>query len=381
MRFSRITRFVYIFIWTGIFILSSYIIVKESEGSVLEKVGEAILKDSSGFVEYYSSDQNQKKTEKIPGIFSVWRNGSYFYRMDPQEEETIAETDLVLEYQKGNLLIPEPFLYEEPKLFADLGEKNRRLIDKLKKTKDVDFLLKNFYIVDSTTSVNKKQFQVEELLKEDMTIQKKEKPQILIFHTHGGSESFSDSREGEREDSIVGVGAVLAEELERLGYQVIHDTKEYDRINGVIDRNKAYNQALDGVEKQLKKHPSIQVVIDLHRDGVGDKKKRLTTIDGRPTATFMMFNGLSRSKTGEIAYLENKNLKANLAFSLQMKLKAMELYPTLTTPNYLKGYRYNMHLCERFLLIELGNQNNTVEEAKNTMYPLARVLDAVLQGT
>ncbi|MFW5630447.1 MAG: stage II sporulation protein P [Acetivibrio ethanolgignens] len=393
MRFSKITRFVYIFIWTGIFILSSYIIVKESDGSMLEKTGESVLKRSSEFIDYYSGNEEKKPIEGILRLFTVWENGCYFYRLgsseetgiEMQEEET-EEIGLVLEYEKGNLLTPIPFIYGESyyeedskEVFAEIKKKNEKLIAQLKKTQDVDFLLKNFYIVDGTTSVDKKVFQVSKLLEKDMTIEKEEKPQILICHTHGGSERFSDSRENRQEDSIVGVGKELAKELEELGYGVIHDTTEYDRIEGVIDRNKAYNQSLAGAKEQLKKYPSIQVVIDLHRDGVRGKEKRVTTIDGKPTATFMMFNGLSRSRTGEIDYLKNKNLQGNLAFSLQMKLKAMELYPTLTTPNYLKGYRYNMHLCERFLLIELGNQNNTVEEAKNAMEPLSRVLDAVLQ--
>ncbi len=76
----------------------------------------------------------------------------------------------------------------------------------------------------------------------------------------------------------------------------------------------------------------------------------------------------------------NPNLEGNLAFSLQLKLKAMELYPTLTRPNYLKGYHYNLHLREKSLLIELGNQNNSSEEAMNTLEPLAEVLHTVLNG-
>lgn len=394
MRFSKITRFVYIFIWTGIFILSSYIIVKESDGSMLEKTGVSVLKKGSEFIRYYSEKEEKKPMEGILRLYTVWKNGCYFYHLGSSKEveiefkeEETEETGLILEYETGNLITPLPFLYgesyyeeESEEVFSEIKEKNEKLIYQLKKTKDVDFLLKNFYIVDGTTSVDKKVFQISGLLERDMTIEKEEKPQILICHTHGGSERFSDSREKVEADSIVGVGEKLSKELEKLGYSVIHDTTEYDRINGVIDRNKAYNQSLEGVKKQMKKYPSIQVVIDLHRDGVAGKEKRITTIDGKPTATFMMFNGLSRSKTGEIDYLKNKNLQGNLAFSLQMKLKAMEMYPTLTTPNYLKGYRYNMHLCERFLLIELGNQNNTVEEAKNTMEPLAHVLDAVLQG-
>lgn len=397
MKFSKISRFLYFFVWTGIFILSSYIIIKGSHGPVLAVVGEGLLKEASGVLEYYGSEEKQKQMDGVARLFRVWAGGSYFYSLETENimpvQEQINEPELIVEYEEGNLLIPEDFLYgddwyekegeeesEHKEALSKIQNKNRALIQELKKTKDTEFLLKNFYVVDSTTSVDKKVFEVDPLLKKDMTIEKKDKPQILIFHTHGGSESFADSRMGVPEDSVVGVGEVLAEELRSYGYEVIHDKTEYDRINGVLDRNKAYNQSLEGVRKQMKKYPSIQVVIDLHRDGVAGKKKRVTKIEGRPTATFMMFNGLSRSKTGEISYLKNENLKGNLAFSLQMKLKAMELYPTLTTANYLKGYRYNMHLCERFLLIELGNQNNTVTEAKNAMLPLAEVLDAVLDG-
>ena len=58
----------------------------------------------------------------------------------------------------------------------------------------------------------------------------------------------------------------------------------------------------------------------------------------------------------------------------------MELYPTITRPNYLKGYRYNLHLREKSLLIELGNQNNSSQEALNALEPMAEILDAVLPG-
>ncbi len=394
MKFSKVTRFIYIFVWTGIFILSSYIIVKGSTGSVMAAVGERMLKEGSGVLDYYSGKKKETKQDGVSWLFAAWAGGSYFYSLETEEEasfflegEEEDNTALIVEYEKGNLLNPVPFIsgesyYEEEvkDTSVEAKSKNMALIQKLKDTKDTDFLLKNFYIVDSTTSVDKKLFQVDKLLGKNMAIKKEEGPQILIFHTHGGSESFSDSRKNKKEDSVIGVGERLAEELRSYGYEVIHDETEYDRVNGAIDRNKAYNQSLEGVKKQMEKYPSIQVILDIHRDGVAGKKKRVTKIDGKATATLMMFNGLSRSKTGEIAYLKNDNLKGNLAFSLQMRLKAMELYPTLTTANYLKGYRYNMHLCERFLLVELGNQNSTVEEAKNAMAPLAKVLDAVLSG-
>ena len=286
MKFSKITKFVYIFMWTGIFILSSYIIVKGNNGSMVAAAGTNLLKKGSKFLDYYSSEK-EPRLEGVSWLFSGWNTGSYLYRLETKDSSLIFQESeegdgVIIEYEEGNLLTQIPFIsgesyYEEDvEAFAEIENKNKRLIEKLKKTKDTDFLLKNFYIVDSTTSVDKKLFQVEKLLKKDFTLKKKEKPQILIFHTHGGSESFSDSKEGEEEDSVIGVGKVLAKELEELGYQVIHDKTEYDRINGVLDRNKAYNQSLEGVKKQLEKYPSIQVIIDLHRDGVSGNKKPVT---------------------------------------------------------------------------------------------------------
>jgi stage II sporulation protein P len=102
-------------------------------------------------------------------------------------------------------------------------------------------------------------------------------------------------------------------------------------------------------------------------------------LGGRPTAQFMFFNGLSRTrKTGNISYLYNENLETNLGFSFQMQVKSLEYYPGLTRKIYLKGYRYNMHVCPRSTLIELGAQNNMVEEVRNACYPLAHILDMVL---
>lgn len=265
--------------------------------------------------------------------------------------------------------------------FSPQIKSNIAAINKLKSSKSRSFLLKNFYITDSSTSIDNSVFNVGKLLSKDVTIEKSDKPQILIFHTHAASEAFIDSKKGKPSDSIVGVGSRLAYLLrKKYGYNVIHDTTEFDRINGSIDRSRAYNKAADKLEATLKKYPSIEVVIDLHRDGVGNSVQRLTTIDGKKTAQVMFFNGLSRNSSGNIEYLHNKNLQANLAFSLQMKLKCMENYPDFARPVYLKGYRYNMHLRENFLLIELGNENNTVEEAKNAMEPLAKVLNQVLSG-
>ena len=202
-----------------------------------------------------------------------------------------------------------------------------------------------------------------------------QEPQILIFHTHA-SEGFSDSRPGEASDTVVGAGELLTEILkEKYGYQVLHDTTVFDRKNGKDNRNYAYNDALAYLEKLLAEYPSIEVVIDLHRDA-GDK--RVATVNGKPTAKVMLFNGLCRNTQGKLAYLPNENLKDNLAFSFQLKVIGDEMYPGLMNRIFLKDYRYNMHLKERFLLVELGTEKNTVEEAMNAMEPLADVLHQVL---
>lgn len=261
------------------------------------------------------------------------------------------------------------------------GKVNEGMIKRLKKSKSRSYLLKNFYIVDSSTSIDNSVFNTGKLLNMELSIKKSKKPQILIFHTHGASEAFADSRKNKKSDSIIGVGDYLSKILrEEYGYNVIHDKTPYDMINGRIDRNKAYNNAGNSIKKILKKYPSIQVVIDLHRDGVGNSVHRTTVINGKKTAQVMFFNGLSRNSSGNINYLYNPNLQANLAFSLQMKIKSMEKYKNFAKPVYLKGYRYNMHLKKRYLLIELGNENNKVSEAKDAMKPLADVLNSVLMG-
>ncbi len=249
----------------------------------------------------------------------------------------------------------------------------------LESLRDYETLVKTFYTVDSNTMAGSDQLNVEKLLARDMTLVKDDTagPQILIYHTHS-QEAFADSVPGDRNSSIVGVGERLTRILtDTYGYQVMHHTGEYD----VGSRNDAYARSLPEIERILEENPSIEVVIDLHRDAMPEGTRLVVDLDGRPTARFMFFNGLSRTrKTGNISYLYNENLSDNLAFSFQMEKKAMEYYPGLTRKIYLKGYRYNMHLAPRYLLIELGAQNNTVEEAMNACDPLAHILDLVLSG-
>lgn len=248
----------------------------------------------------------------------------------------------------------------------------------LNQLKDINFMVNNLYIVDQTTRVTEPLFDAEVFASKDMTIkQANDKPQILIYHTHS-SEAFIDSRPNVTEDSIVGVGSILADILrEKYGYNVIHDKTEYDVVDGFEDRNKAYNYAKVGLEKMLAKHPSIEVIIDLHRD---DGVARTVMINGKETAKVMLFNGLSRDQNGPLPNHDNPYIQDNLAFGFQLQLESFDLYPGFFMKNYLKCYRYNLHLRPKSLLVELGTVNNTLESAQNAMDPFAHIIDRILQG-
>lgn len=245
---------------------------------------------------------------------------------------------------------------------------------------DFDYLLNHYFAVDPDTVAQAGQLDALAFLDTDLSIDKEaEGPQILIYHTHS-QETFLDSVEGDVSTSIIGIGDYLTELLEERGYQVIHDTGVYDLVDGVLDRSAAYDYARAGIEKILEENPTIEVVIDLHRDGV-EGIHFVTDVNGKDTARIMFLNGLSKDSQGqEVSYLPNPYIQENLAFSFQLQLAAQQSYPGFTRNIYLKGQRYNLHLRPRSLLIEAGSQLNTVEEERNAMEPLADILDQVLSG-
>ena len=295
------------------------------------------------------------------------------------------ETVPILQYRtdykdkKEEDLVQQDYYFQDDETTDEVVEevKKEEKLFHAKKWENSKYLRKYIYQIDSTTMATENELNGKVLLNTNLKLRKSDEPQILIYHTHS-QEAFADSVPGDVNTGIVGVGECLTKILtEQYGYRVLHNTGQYD----VETRDNAYSRALPAVEQILAENPSIQVIIDLHRDEVAEETKLVTDIQGRPTARFMFFNGLSRTrKTGDIDYLANENQEANLAFSFQMQLKAAEYYPGLTRRIYLKGYRYNMHLRPRTLLVELGAQNNTVEEAINACDPLAHILDMVLKG-
>ena len=303
------------------------------------------------------------------------------YRASLEDEETY---EMILKKQAedenevgadGKLVNSEKAVtVEEPPKMAQVPSEMS-----IEKLRDFDYLLSNFYTVDSATMIGSDQLNADDLLSRSMKIEKQgDAPKILIFHTHS-QEAFIDSVEGDTDTTIVGMGKLLAERLNALGIPTIHHPGVYDLINGQLDRSAAYEYAEAGVRPILEEHPSIEVVIDLHRDGVGEDTHLVTEVNGKPTAQIMFFNGLSRTKdNGDIAYLPNPYIQDNLAFSLQMKLAAEQMYPGFTRRIFLRGYRYSLHMRPKSLLIEAGAQTNTVEEMRNAMELLAVTLQKVI---
>lgn len=246
---------------------------------------------------------------------------------------------------------------------------------------DFEYLVSNFYTVDSVTYINPSELNASELLGKDLRIDPSTGgSKILIYHTHS-QETFADS-DNDPSTSIVGIGRYLTEILnDKYKIPTMHHEGVYDLIDGKLDRSEAYEFAKPEVEQILAENPSIEVVIDLHRDGVADTTHLVTEINGKPTAQIMFFNGLSRTRVnGDLAGMANPYLQDNLAFSLQMKIAAETKYPGFARRNYLRGYKYNMDLMPRMLLIEAGAQTNTVEEMRNAMEVLADLLNSVLTG-
>lgn len=327
----------------------------EEQGSLLEdsKISRKIAEENSEFLEAKLLEENQEAGPPESGYENT--GGVDAQSSGENTEETVAGT-------------------MEKAPVTDIP---------LEKFQDFDFVMRSFYTVDKTTSITSEQLNAPELVQMDLRMQTgKEQPQILIYHSHS-QEEFIDSVPGDPSTTIVGVGAYLATLLrDTYGYNVIHVTDTFDIVDGKLDRNQAYTFAQERISQILEENPSVEVVIDLHRDGVPEGKRLVTNVNGKETAKIMFFNGLSRTnKNGEISYLPNPYIKENLAFSLQMMLESKKYYPDLARTIYLRGYRYNLHLRPKTLLVECGAQTNTVQEEMNAMEPLADILNKVLTGT
>ncbi len=200
-------------------------------------------------------------------------------------------------------------------------------------------------------------------------ITKGKEPQILIMHTHTTESYVSEtrdyyttsdaSRSTDNSKNMAAIGDIITAKVEAAGYGVIHDTTQHDypTYSGSYDRSKIT------VKEYLKKYPSIKIVIDVHRDALAgdgtDKIKLVTDIDGKQAAQVMIVMG---SQTGSVSGYDNWRENLRLALLFHQKLET--LYPSLARPMVVASKLYNQHLTTGSMLIEIGTDANSIEEAK-----------------
>lgn len=210
-----------------------------------------------------------------------------------------------------------------------------------------------------------------DLLMQDLSIgtNKGSAPKILIIHSHP-KEQYAMNVEG-KQGSIVQVGTRLKEILEeKYDVKVFHLQSDSD-LKGSLEVE---------VKQVLKKNPSIEVIIDMHRDG--GIKPTAITIHNEMMAKININNGLCiDSEIGTIGSLKeypNPYIYDNLSLSIQTKILGDTLYPNLVNKINLLSYRYSSYMLPKSLIVDIGNNMDTMESAQNSLEPFAEMLAGVL---
>ena len=212
----------------------------------------------------------------------------------------------------------------------------------------------------------------------------KSKPAVLIFHSHTseGYEMIERSwyacdyiaRSNDENRNIVRVGTEIANYLTELGYTVIHDKTIHDD-----SYNASYSESRKTVAKHLEEHPEIQIVLDIHRDAItldsGTKIKPVNTVNGKKAAQLMIITGAEEGKVEDFPDWEY-----NLRFALQLQKKCETMFPGLMRPVLFSQRKYNMDMTRFSLLIEMGSEANTLEEACYSGRMLAAALASLMDS-
>lgn len=205
-------------------------------------------------------------------------------------------------------------------------------------------------------------------------------PLVFVYHTHG-TESYRPERVGNyhslnRKYTVITVGEDFTQHLQNSGFKVVHD----DTIHDYPSYEGSYKRSLDTLNKNLKSNPSLKVVFDIHRDGINNvddlnkkdydriRERSYVNINGEKVATFSMVLGGG-----------NDNIEELKQFAYYIKAVSDELYPGLARPIILKKFRYNQYKSDYYALLEIGNNTNTIEEARRTAKYLGEVINHALK--
>jgi stage II sporulation protein P len=206
----------------------------------------------------------------------------------------------------------------------------------------------------------------------------KDKPRVLIVHTHT-SEAYSDSpgaRSRNDKENVVRIGKEIADYLNNNGIYTIHDTTKNDEP----DYNGSYKNALSTIQKNLLKHPSIEVVLDVHRDytvrDAGTENelhlKPTQTQNGKDAAQIMFVIGTDAMD------LHHPDWQHNLSFAVKLQDTMNTLHPKLCRPINVRIERFNQHMTKGSMIIEVGSSTNTLKEAIRSGRYIAEAVAEVL---
>lgn len=207
------------------------------------------------------------------------------------------------------------------------------------------------------------------------------KVNILLYHTHtteayrpDGKDTYvasGTSRTKDNEKNIVKVGETLKTLLEGYGFGVIHDITNHEPPKLAT----AYSRSVLTMEKYKKEYPDIDIFIDIHRDAanVETQQNDVVTIDGKRCARLMFVVG-----TGE-KYNPKPNFTANYTLAKSICEKLDTTNSKFTRDIRVKPGRYNQHISDMCLLVEVGHNANTLQEALNSMPYLAKAISQVVK--
>lgn len=191
------------------------------------------------------------------------------------------------------------------------------------------------------------------------------KPVVIIYHTHA-TESYQPVTEGnfhslDEYGTVREVGDVLTQELEALGIQVIHDKTIHDYPS----YNQSYTRSLETIQTLMGSNESARIIIDLHRDAAAysGNAAKTTTINKDTIAKYSLVIG-----TG------NPNVDALRLFANHVNATAENTYSGFGGKIIEKQYKFNQYVSDYHLLLEVGNNQNTIEQAKLTGKYFAKVL-------
>lgn len=216
------------------------------------------------------------------------------------------------------------------------------------------------------------------------SLDKSDDVQVLIYHTHT-SESFIDCDVGyyysdyyprtvDTRYNITQVGDAIEEQLKKAGIGVVHDRTSHDVLY-----TGSYIRSRKTVERNLKKYPNIKVTLDIHRDSIGDegyKIKPTFTYKGKKGAQIMILSGYDPN-----GYYNFPKWNYNLRFAMKLQKQCETNYKGMTRPLDFGNFSYNMNVNTGSLLIEVGTEGNTLEEAVYSGKLLGKALSQVLQNS